>query len=151
MRKLRNLTGMPVVCKRQKIGRLIQAELSADLRTLEGIWVDCGLRGTRYIAADHIGTIGEAAVITDQRGIRRRMSAKPLICRAVSTDGRRLGAIVGAEIDEVSMMVSALELSRGVWDDIYYGRTLITQYNAGENSSEAIVLDWQKNEKEEAF
>ena len=151
MRKLRNLTGMPVIFRRQKIGRVIQAQLSSDMRELEGIWVDCGLRGTRYIAADHIGTIGEAAVIADQRGKRRRMNTKPLICRAVSTDGRRLGAIVGAEIDEVNMMVSALELSRGVWDDIYYGRIRITRYNAGENSSEAIVLDWQKNEKEEAF
>ena len=113
MRKLRNLTGMPVICKRKKIGRVIHAGLSSDLRALEGIWVDCGLLGTRYIAAEHIGTIGEVSVIADCRGRRRKMNARSLVCRAVGTDGRRLGAIVGAEIDEVSLMVCALELSLG--------------------------------------
>ena len=54
MRKIRNLIGMPVICRRQKIGRLVQAELSPDLTRLEGIWVDSGLKGTRYIPAEHV-------------------------------------------------------------------------------------------------
>ena len=96
MRKLRNLIGMPVILHRQKIGRLIQADLSDDLKRMEGIWVDSGLKGTRYIPSEHLGMIGEMAVLTDSRGTRRRARAQSLLRRAVSTDGSRLGAIVGA-------------------------------------------------------
>ena len=149
MRKLRNLTGMPVICNRQKIGSVIHAQLSDDLRALEGIWVDCALRGTRYIAAEHIGTIGEAAVITDCRGSRQKMRAKSLVRRAVGTDGRRLGAIVGAEIDEVSMMVCALELCRGFWDDIYNGRTIVSRFSAKGTLSDAVIVDLDEHEKED--
>ena len=81
MRKLRNLTGMPVLCQRQRLGRLMQAELSEDLRRLEGIWVDGGLRGTRYIPAEQLGMIGEVAVMCDGRGAKRRCNARPLFLR----------------------------------------------------------------------
>ena len=86
MRKIRNLIGMPVICRRQKVGRLVQAELSPDLKRLDGIWVDSGLRGTRYIPAEHVGTIGQVAVLADNRGRRRRCNTEPLLYRAVSTD-----------------------------------------------------------------
>ena len=149
MRKLRNLTGMPVICRRKKTGRIIQAQLSSDLRALDGIWVDCGLLGTRYIAAEHIGTIGEVAVIADCRGKRRKMNARPLVCRAVGTDGRRLGAIVGAEIDEVSLMVCSLELSRGFWDDIYSGRRMIRRYSVDTVSGDNVIVDSNELNKED--
>lgn len=148
MRKLRNLTGIPVICKRQKIGRVIQAQLSDDLRALEGVWVDCALRGTRYIAAEHIGTIGEVALMADHRGTRRRMTAKSLVFRAVGTDGQRLGAIVGAEIDEVSLMVCALELSKGFWDDLYNGRSVVTCFRVNEAECETVIVDSEIGEKE---
>ena len=149
MRKLRNLTGIPVICNRKKIGRVIQAQLSDDLSALEGIWVDCALRGTRYIAAEHIGTIGEVAIIADHRGKRRRMNARSMIYRAVSTDGRRIGAITGAEIDEVSLMVNALELSRGFWDDIYNGRSIIRKYSVNAEAGETVIVDSNEQNKED--
>ncbi len=149
MRKQRNLTGMPVICNRKKIGRVIQAQLSSDLSALEGIWVDCALRGTRYIAAEHIGTIGEVAIIADHRGKRRKMNAGTIIYRAVSTDGCRVGAITGAEIDEVSLMVSALELSRGFWDDIYNGRSVIRKYSVNADACETVIVDSNEQNKED--
>lgn len=130
MRKLVNLIGMPVICQRKKIGRLIQAELSPDLTRLEGVWVDAGLKGTRYIPAEQLGMIGKSVVLADSRGVRRRSAGHGLLRRAVSTDGGRLGAIVGAEVDELSFLVGALELSRGFWDDLWYGRMRIRRYNA---------------------
>ena len=139
MRKLRNLIGMPVILHRQKIGRLIQADLSDDLKRMEGIWVDSGLKGTRYIPSEHLGMIGEMAVLTDSRGTRRRARAQSLLRRAVSTDGSRLGAIVGAEVDEISFLVCALELTRGFWDDLWYGRLRVDDYNA--QGAEIIVTD----------
>ena len=111
--------------------------------------MDCALRGTRYIAVEHIGTIGEVAVITDHRGVRRKMSLQSLVCRAVSTDGRRLGAITGADIDEVSLMVCALELSRGFWDDIYNGRSTVSGFNIAGAASDTVIVDLDKQDNEE--
>ena len=150
MRKIRNLIGMPVICHRQKVGRLVQAELSPDLRRMEGIWVDSGLKGTRYIPAEQLSMIGERAVMADSRGRRRRCSSTSMLHRAVSTDGNRLGAIVGAEGDEISFQVRSLELTRGFWDDLYAGRSRVENYNAESGGAEVIVMDsTQDSEKEE--
>lgn len=138
MRKARNLIGMPVICHRRKIGRLVQADFSSDLRRLEGIWLDCGLRGTRYIPTEQLSMIGERAIIADERGRRRKCTAGSLLHRAVATDGERLGAIVGAEVDEISFLVCALELTRGFWDDLYLGRTRVETYCV--QNGEVIVM-----------
>ena len=130
MRKLRSLIGMPVICHQRRIGRLMQAELSDDMRRMEGVWVDTGLKGTRYIPAEQLCMIGEMAVLADARGKRRRCSARPVLARAISTDGSRIGAIVGAEVDEISFLVLSLELSRGFWNDLLRGRDRIESYRA---------------------
>ncbi len=139
MRKLRNLTGMPVLCNGRKLGRLVQAELSGDLRRMEGIWVDCGLKGTRYITADHLSMIGEMAVHSDDRGVRRRCKGEKLLLRAIGTDGARIGAAVGAEIDELSFLVTALEITHGFWDDLYAGRSRSEVFHLCEGKNEVMI------------
>lgn len=139
MRKIRNLIGMPVICSRRKIGRLAHADLSEDLRRMEGIWVDSGLAGTRYIPSEHLSMIGDRAVIADVRGQRKKCSARPILYRAISTDGSRIGAIVGAEVDEISFLVCALELTRGFWDDLYLGRIRVERYSMQGN--QVVVQD----------
>ena len=148
MRKLRNLIGMPVLCQRQKLGRLMQVELSGDLIRLEGIWVDGGLKGTRYIPSEQLGMIGEVAVLADSRGVRRRCTAKPLFLRAVSTGGERVGAIVGAEVDELSFQVRALELTHGFWDDLTAGRARVERYTAQPEQAVVIVLESANDSQE---
>ena len=152
MRKLRNLIGMPVLCQRQKLGRLIQVELSEDLTSLDGIWVDGGLKGTRYIPCEQLAMIGDVAILADSRGARRRCTARPLLMRAVSTGGERVGAIVGAEVDELSFQVRALELTHGFWDDLSAGRARVEHYTAQPERSIVIVLestnDSQKEEEQ---
>ncbi|MBQ8507935.1 MAG: hypothetical protein IJ466_10965 [Clostridia bacterium] len=151
MRKIRNLIGMPVLYKRQKLGRLVQAELSEDLKRLEGIWVDCGLKGNRYIAAEHLGMIGEVAVMVDDRGKRRRCRGNSLLYRATGTDGSRLGAAVGAEIDELSFLVSALEVTHGLWDDLYEGRTRAESYTVHPEKTEVVIGDSAEEAEREEF
>ena len=141
MRKLRNLIGLPVIVNRQKIGRLVQAELSGDLGRLKGVWVDCGLRGTRYISSEQLKLIGEMAVIADDRGKRRRCRSVFPCYRAISACGQRLGAIVGAQIDELSFIVTSLELTRGFWDALLSGRECVTKYAMNDRMTEVIVLD----------
>ena len=139
MRKLRSLTGMAVVCGSRRIGRVLQAELTADLRQLAGIWVASGLLGTRFIPAERIELLGQVAVMADDRGKRRPMQVRSLFKRAVSTDGRRMGAITGAEIDELSFAVCALELSAGLWDDLAYRRRRVTRYTVNPDNGEIVI------------
>ena len=139
MRKLRTLTGMPVICGSRRIGRLLRAELTHDLRQLAGIWVGAGLLGTRFIPVESLEMLGQVAVMVEDGGKRMRMRTKPLLMRAVSTDGRRMGAITGAEIDELSFAVSALELSAGLWDDLAYHRRRVTRYSVNPANGEVII------------
>lgn len=148
MRKLRSLTGMSVVCGSRRIGRLLQAELTADLRQLSGIWVGAGLMGTRFIPAERLEMLGEVAVMADDRGRRRPMRSRPLLKRAVSTDGSRMGAITGAEIDELSFAVCALELSEGLWDDLANHRRRVTRYTVNPDNGE-VVIDLAEATREE--
>ena len=140
MRKLRSMIGMPVVCRNRRVGRMIRAELTDDLRALKGIWVGAGIRGTRFIPAEALQLLGRVAILSDVEGARGRMKTPPLFRRAVGTDGSRLGAITGAEIDEVTFAVTALELSRGLWDDLARGRQSVTRYTADPETG-GIVVD----------
>ena len=139
MRKARNLTGLPVVCDGRRYGRVLRADLSDDLRHMEGIWVGAGLRGARYIPSERLQMLGSVAVLADCAGQRRRMEPSRLPMRAVSTDGRRLGAVTGAELDELSFQVTALELSAGVWDDLVGGRGRVTRYTVNPDKGEVVI------------
>jgi len=150
MRKLRNLIGMPVVVNGRRLGRLVHAQLTDDLRRLSGVWVDSGLLGTRHIPAENLEMIGCMAVMADDRGKRMRCRVGFGLHRAVATDGRRLGAITGAEIDELSFLVQALELSGGLWDDLYSGRRRILRYTVSPENGEVVVQDSaEQSDKEE--
>ena len=146
MRTLRAMTGMPIVCRGRRIGRMLLPELDAGLTRLEGLWISAGLGGTRFIPTDSLELLGSVSIHVDGPGRRRRMSAEPLFRRAISTDGRRLGAITGAEIDELTFRVAALELSRGLWDDLSSNRARVSRYTVDRETGEIIIEsdDWTK-------
>ena len=139
MRSVRGLVGMPVVCEGKRFGRVMRADLAEDLRRMDGVWVGAGLRGARYIPAERLQMLGEVAVHADFPGQRRRMRPAALPMRAVSTDGRRLGAVTGADVDELSFQVKALELSAGVWDDLATGRSRVTRYTVDPDRGEVVI------------
>ena len=139
MRTIRAMIGMPVVCRSRRIGRMIQADISGDLRTLSGIWVDAGIRGIRYIPAEDLEMLGSIAIMTDSCGKRKRLTSSPMFHRAVSTDGRRLGAVTGAEIDPLSFAVEAVELSCGVMDDLVSGRRRICAFTVNRDTGEVVI------------
>ena len=147
MRTIRGMIGMPVVCRGRRIGRLVQAELEDDLSRLRGIWVSAGPRGTRWIPAEALELLGRVAILSDGCGTRRRMRFAPLFRRATATDGTRLGAVTGAEIDELSFAVTALELSRGFWDDLMTPRPRVRRFTANRETGE-ILIDPAELEKE---
>lgn len=149
MRRIRTLIGMPVVCKQTKVGRVLQVDLSADLCQLDGVWITTGFHGTRFISRDRLELLGEAVIMSDSSGTRRHLRPSGLFLRAISTDGSRIGAITGAEIDEVSFSVVALELSLGAWDDLLNHRRRVTRYTVNRETGEVIV-ELPQNEWEEA-
>lgn len=148
MRKIRALIGLPVVVHSRRIGRVVQVELSSDLTQLTGLWIDAGFFGTRFIPSDSLGMLGKVAVMADDPGKRRRCKTSALFRRAVGTDGSRLGAITGAEIDELSFRVEALELSCGLWDDLQNGRMRIHHFSLNQDTGD-VIIDIAETEREE--
>jgi uncharacterized protein YrrD len=136
---MRSLRGMSVVVESRTVGRVIQVCLSGDLRRMDGIWVDAGLRGVRFIDAERVSVIGSRAIIADEMGERVRIKPNPLFLRAVSTAGRRLGAVVGAEIDEVSLTVTNLILSLGYLEDLARGEVRVGDYAYDADNRRVVI------------
>lgn len=139
MKKIRALIGLPVIVKGKRIGRVVRCELSNDLKHLEGLWITAVVFGTRFIPCEHLGVLGQVSVTADSSGIRRKGSGTSLFRRAVGTDGTRLGAITGADIDELSFRIDALELSCGLWDDLLYGRRRIHTFALNQTDGSVII------------
>ena len=89
---LQSLSGLPVVCAGKRVGRVAQAALSDDLRRMDGLWVDAGLGGARFVPSEAIEVLGAVSVTVDAPGKREKLKKRPLFRRAVTTDGARLGA-----------------------------------------------------------
>ncbi|NLF27411.1 MAG: hypothetical protein GX592_05880 [Clostridiales bacterium] len=138
-KNLRSLNGLPVVLSGRKLGRVVQASVSEDFMLMEGLWVDAGLSGTRFVPTDAIQVLGEVSVTVDSPGKRLRMRERPLFRRAVTTDGARLGAVVGATVDDMSFQICSLIVSTGVFDDLFRGRLKIRRFQASLADGEVIV------------
>jgi len=135
---MRSLTGLPVIHRGKRIGRAVSVELTNDLTRMRGLYVDCGLRGSRFIPEHMIGVLGEVAIIAEGLGQRANRKNPPLPRRALSTDGRLLGAVSGAMIDESTRNVEALLLSRGYIDDLLGGRQWVRRFTVNRDSGDVI-------------
>ena len=147
MLDIRTLIGLPVIVHDKRVGRVIQAEVSEDLKELAGLWTSVGFFSTRFIPVDCIGVLGCVSVIADDPGEKRRCRSKNLFRRAVGSDGSRLGAVTGAQIDDLSFRVEALELSRGLWDDLMTGRRYIRRFSLNQDTGN-VIIDVSEIEKE---
>ena len=54
MKNLRLLVGMPVICGGRKLGRVVQAQVSEELTRMTGLFVDAGIKGTRFIPSSDV-------------------------------------------------------------------------------------------------
>ena len=142
---MRTLRGMSVVMNGRSAGRVLQICLSDDLRRLDGIWVDAGLKGVRFVDAEHICVLGVRALIVDDPGERVRIKPCPLFLRAVSTAGVRLGAVKDAELDEVSLTVISLILSLGYFEDFTRGEVRVTDYVCDPDNHRVVIPDQHIN------
>jgi uncharacterized protein YrrD len=130
---------MSIVCNGKQAGRVVMCKLSQDMRRLDGIWIDAGLRGVRLIDAERICVIGERAIIVDGMGERVRMKPETLFARAISTTGKRLGAIVDVELDELSLCLRAVILSRGMIEDFTRGEVRYEDFSYDAQNRRVVI------------
>ncbi len=133
MRNTKSLLGMPVVRNGVRLGRVSFVLPDDELRSISGLYLHCGLTGSRFIDCTQIDLIGDVAVLSHDAGKRASLNERPLLRRAFSPDGQRIGAITDALIDEETLLIEALELSQGYLDDLIRGRRQIRQFSVQKN------------------
>ena len=148
MKNLRLLVGMPVICEGRKLGRVVQAQVSGELTRMTGLFVDAGLKGTRFIPAEDVNVLGDVAVLVRSAGRRGVRAQCGYPRRALAPDGKRLGAICGAGVNEESLNVEALELSVGWLEDMLTGRRRVSRFTVNQPGGEVGVIEMDGEELE---
>ena len=93
----------------------------------------------RFVSAEHICVLGHHSIVVDYPGERLRMNPQPLMLRAVSTDGKRLGAIIDAGIDERTLAVEELALTPGWTEGLMHGLIRIREFKCDLANARVIV------------
>ena len=156
MKSLKSLTGMPAVRtdNGRRAGRVIRACVDDGLTALCGVWVANGWRRARYCPAERIRLIGDVSVLIDGEPLRARQSAaygRPLaLRRARNAAGEMVGAITGAYVDEETLAIVAVELTRGFWEDLKSGRQLVRHFEAHVPEADVILME-EGDEGDEAW
>jgi len=133
LRNAKSLLGMPVILDGRMLGRISYVLPDEQLKTIRGLYLYCGVTGSRFIDCSQLDMIGDVAVLSHGPGRRMQLSRPPLLRRALSPDGKRIGAITDTVIGENTLCVEALELTRGYLDDLTGGRVRIRQYSVQKN------------------
>lgn len=133
MRSAKSLLGMPVIIDGQTLGRVSYVLPDRQLRSVSGLYLSCGMSGSRFIRRAHLDLIGQTAILARSCGNRAQMNERPMLKRAYSPDGRRIGAITDALMNEKTLSIEALELCRGYLDDLTGPRPHIRQFTVQKN------------------
>lgn len=133
MRSAKSLLGMPVIHAGRRLGLVAYVMPDEDFQKIHGLYLHCGLTGSRFIECAQLDMIGEVAVLAHAAGRRSPLNQRPLFRRALAPDGQRIGAITDTLIDENSLCIEALELSHGYLDDLALGRTHVRQFSICKN------------------
>ena len=102
--------------------------------------------GARFVPAEQNEVFGAVSLTEDLPVKRKKIKNTPLFRRAVGTDGTRLGAVVGANVDCVTFQVTSLTVSTGYWDDLLYGRLNIRRFAATGDGE--VVADTRTREED---
>ncbi len=138
MRNTRSLLGMPVISNGRKLGRVTCVLTDDSLRTVSGLYLSCGVAGSRFIECGQLDLFGDIAVLARSEGKRMQLTGTPLFRRALSPDGRHIGAITDALLSEHTLHIDALELSYGYLDDLTGGRARVRQYTVQKNGDVVV-------------
>ena len=128
MIRLGSVTGLPVVRSGKLQGRVEQAVLNPDGRSLRGLVVRRGFGGARWLAAEDILVLGEVSVIALRRpGRIPRDAAFNLGC-VRDTAGLDLGRVTDVYLQPDTRRVAALEITLGPLEELRCGRMLARDF-----------------------
>ena len=123
------MIGLPVIMNGKRRGNVLRGVLAEDGKTLRGLVMRGGLRGTRWLAREQITLVGKVSVIAQGKATRVPRDADYHLFRVTDPDGTRLGVVTDALFNEETLRVSALEISGGPLDDLIDGRWYATAYH----------------------
>ena len=129
MTGLKKMIGLPVIINGRQRGNVLRGVLTEDGKTLRGLVLRGGLRGTRWLPRDQIMLVGQVSVIANGKAMKVPKDASYHLFRVTDPDGTRLGIVTDALFNEETLRVSALEISGGPLDDLIDGRWYATAYH----------------------
>lgn len=133
------LDGMPVVHAGERVGRVLSVHLTPDMRAMETLAIDCGLRGRRFVPARNVQMLGDVAVLVDALPSRVHAPCPSFPRRAVSPEGAHIGCITGAWLEETTRDVDSLELSQSMPEDLLCGRSRVHNFLVRRDSGEIVI------------
>ena len=117
-----------MVCAGKLQGRVEQAVLNPEGRSLRGLVVRRGFGGARWLAAEDILVLGEVSVIALRRpGRIPRDAAFNLGC-VRDTAGLDLGRVTDVYLQPDTRRVAALEITLGPLEELRCGRMLARDF-----------------------
>ena len=122
------MIGLPVILNGRPAGSVARGVLSQDGRSLRGLVIRGGLRGSRWLPREQIELIGRMSVIARGKTERMPRDAGYRLFRVSDPEGARLGVVTDALLHEETFRVSALEISSGPVDDLITGRWYATAF-----------------------
>ena len=128
MIRLGSVTGLPVVCGGRLQGRVEQAALNPDGRSLRGLVVRKGFGGARWLAAEDILVLGEVSVIAACVPGRMPRDATFTLGCVRDTAGLDLGRVTDVYLQPDSRRVAALEITLGPLEELRSGRMLARDF-----------------------
>lgn len=147
MRSAKSLIGMPVVLGNKKLGRVARILPNDSLTAVRGMEFSRGFGASRLIECADLDVVGDVVVLVRSAGCRTSNAERPLFRRALLPDGSRIGAVTDLLLDEKTLRIEALELTRGYPDDLLRGRSHIRQYCIGKGGD--VIVDPSEGGKSE--
>lgn len=128
MIRLGSVTGLPVVRSGKLQGRVEQAVLNPDGRSLRGLVVRRGFGGARWLAAEDILVLGEVSVIARRSPGRMPRDAAFALGSVRDTAGLDLGRVTDVYLQPDTRRVAALEITLGPMEELRCGRMLARDF-----------------------
>lgn len=126
---MKKLIGLPVIFDGRQVGVVVRGVLQEDGKSLRGLVIRGGMRGSRWLDAKSIELMGKISVLTSARPARLPKAANFRLFRVTDADGLRVGIVTDAMLDEATLGVTALEISSGPVDDLIDGRFYATRFD----------------------
>ena len=139
--------------QRHVLGRVRSFEVCMETNALLGFTYATGgiVRRRVFIPRDRITEI-DSGFITIKKPLKRAKPPKDVLdvtkrLEVVDQDGNDIGFVVDFFLDEKRCRLDALEVSRGVFEDVLSGRVKVREFSRMEYSEKIIAVC--KNEKGE--